>query len=216
MKSKNNMPARGGSSPEASAPLEHAFGGKLIVGLGNPGERYSNTWHNAGFIIVDQLQTSKPEEFSDFKNSKKHKALVCEGTNPIEKTILAKPDTFMNNSGQAVKSLVNFYKIAPENVWVIHDDIDLPLGKIRISKNSSAGGHKGIQSIIDELGTQEFARFRIGIQSERQGKITTEKYVLQKISKEDNICIDDVGQKALSAIEVALANGISEAMNEFN
>ena len=189
---------------------------KLIIGLGNPSKKYDETWHNVGFMTVDQIQTSKPEEFLKCKNSKKHKAEICEGTSPEEKIILAKPQTFMNLSGQAVKSLKNFYKIKPHDLWVVHDDIDLPLGKIRISQNSSAAGHKGIQSIIDEIGTQEFVRFRLGIQPTTPMKIPTEKYVLQKIKKEDKIIIDETIQTVLTVIEVGLAEGITEAMNEFN
>lgn len=189
---------------------------KLIIGLGNPGKKYDQTWHNVGFLTIDQIQVNKPEEFLKLKNSRKHKAEICEGTSPEEKIILIKPQTFMNNSGQAVKSLARFYKIKPHDLWVIHDDIDLPLGKIRISQNSSAAGHKGVQSIIEELGTQEFIRFRIGIQPTTPIKVTTEKYVLQKIDKAGKVIIDEVMGKVLAAIEVTLAQGVTEAMNEFN
>lgn len=189
---------------------------KLIVGLGNPGKKYEQTWHNVGFMVIDQIQASKPDEFLKFKNSRKHKAEVCDGLNPAEKIILAKPQTFMNNSGQTVRSLAKFYKIKHDDIWVIHDDIDLPLGKIRISQNSSAGGHKGVQSIIDELKTQEFVRFRIGVQPTTPMKIPTEKYVLQKINKDDKVIIDETIETVLGAIEVTLAEGVTEAMNEFN
>jgi len=189
---------------------------KLIVGLGNPDKKYENTWHNVGFLAIDQIESRETDEFLKCKNSKKHKAEICENSSPEEKIILAKPQTFMNNSGQAVKSLVKFYKIETRDIWVIHDDIDLPLGKIRISQNSSAAGHKGIQSIIDELGTQEFVRFRIGIQPTKPMKVPTEKYVLKKINKDDKVIINETIQAVLTAIEVSSAEGITEAMNQFN
>lgn len=189
---------------------------RLIIGLGNPEKKYEHTWHNIGFIVIDAIQKNKCDEFVKFKNSKKYKAEICEGVSPEEKIILAKPQTYMNNSGQAVKALIDFYKIKPNNIWVIHDDIDLPVGKIRISQNASAGGHKGVQSIIDTIGTQEFVRFRLGIQKEPPVKMPAENYVLQKIDENSKVAIDEMIQKTLSAIEIANLQGISEAMNEFN
>jgi len=188
---------------------------KLIVGLGNPGKKYQETWHNIGFMAVSQYQASQAGDNLEFKNNKKFKAEVCE-TGAEEKIILAKPQTFMNNSGQAIKKIVNFYKINPQDLWLIHDDIDLPLGKIRISHNSSAAGHKGIQSTIDELGTQEFVRFRIGIKPATPTKVPTEKYVLQKIAKADKVIVAEAIRMVLAAMEVSLAQGLTEAMNEFN
>jgi len=189
---------------------------RLIVGLGNPEKKYENTWHNIGFIIIDEIQKAKCDEFVKFKNSKKYKAEICEGISPEKKIILAKPQTYMNNSGQAIKSMMSFYKIETKNLWVIHDDIDLPIGKIRISQNASAGGHKGVQSIIEELGTQEFIRFRLGIQKEPPVDIPSEKYVLQKIDSNSKVALDEMIQTTLSALEIADLQGISEAMNEFN
>ncbi|OGY46802.1 MAG: aminoacyl-tRNA hydrolase [Candidatus Buchananbacteria bacterium RIFCSPHIGHO2_02_FULL_38_8] len=185
---------------------------KLIVGLGNPGKKNQDTWHNAGFLALDEFKKNK--DWPDFKISKKFKAEISEGSEIEEKIVLAKPQTFMNNSGESVKALVKFYKIEPKDIWIIHDDIDLPLGKIRVSQNSSAAGHKGVQSIIDQLGTQEFIRFRIGIQPESRGQLPTEDYVLQKIDKPDTI--KQTIENIVSAFELALMNGVSEAMNEFN
>jgi len=189
---------------------------KLLVGLGNPGKKYQATWHNVGFMVVDLLKDKEFDQSSKFKNSTKFKAEICEGEILGEKIILTKPKTFMNNSGQAVSALVNFYKIKPEDLWLIHDDIDLPLAKIRISQNSSAAGHKGVQSVIDNLGLQNFVRFRIGIRSEKPLKIPTEKYVLQKIDKPGKIVINQTIEKILTAIEVTLDQGVTEAMNQFN
>jgi len=185
---------------------------KLIIGLGNPGKKYEQTWHNVGFLAVEKIK--KDKEFPEFKDSKKFKAEICEETEIKEKIILAKPTTFMNNSGQAAKALIKFYKIEPQDLWVVHDDIDLPIGKIRISQNASAAGHKGVQSIIEELGTQGFVRFRIGIQPENPGRVPTEKYVLQKIDEADKI--NQSLNNTATAIDLALMNGVSEAMNEFN
>jgi len=189
---------------------------KLIIGLGNPGKKYESTWHNVGFIILDNLKGSRPDDYLNCKNSTKFQAEICDGEIGEEKIILAKPQTFMNKSGIAVKTLANFYKIDSSDIWIIHDDIDLPLGNLRISQNATAAGHKGVQSIIDELGTQNFVRFRIGIKQDNESKIPTEDYVLQKISAEGKVILDDIGQKIVSAFELALMEGISAAMNEFN
>ena len=189
---------------------------KLIVGLGNPGTEYQNTWHNVGFMVIDLIKNRYAAADLKFKQSKKYQAAIAEITSLNEKIILAKPQTFMNKSGQAVKALVNFYKINPADLWVIHDEVDLPLGKIRISHNASAAGHKGIQSIITELGGQEFVRFRIGIQSDPVSKLPTEKYVLQRITEGSKLTLEENLQTVLSAIEVSLTSGIAEAMNQFN
>ncbi len=187
---------------------------QIIVGLGNPGKEYAQTWHNVGWLALDEFK--KTREFSDFVNNKKFKAEIAEEKQPGEKIILVKPQTFMNNSGQSIKTIFNFYKIKPESLWIIHDDIDLPLGKIRISHDASAAGHKGVQSIIDQLGTQEFIRFRIGIKSEDKQNIPTEDYVLQKINPNDKNIVDESIQKIISAIELTILQGVTEAMNEFN
>jgi PTH1 family peptidyl-tRNA hydrolase len=147
----------------------------VIVGLGNPGKKYLNTRHNIGFEAIDQL--AKENKFPEFKLSKKFNALVSKE----KEVILAKPQAFMNNSGQSVKLLYSFYK--PKELIVIHDDIDLSLGKIRVSKNRGSAGHKGVESIIKELGTKDFTRIRIGIQPEKDVSQNVEKFVLQKFKK---------------------------------
>lgn len=151
----------------------------LIVGLGNPGKKYQNTRHNIGARMVDKL----PKR-SGF--------------------IVVKPKTFMNQSGKAVKALIKFYKIKPENLWIIHDDIDLPLGKIRISKGRGSGGHKGVQSIIDELGTKDFWRLRIGICPKEGKPKNIEKFVLQKFTKEEEKIVKEVIKKAIQEIAVRI------------
>jgi len=158
---------------------------KLIVGLGNPGKEYEKTWHNVGFQALDLLRENEGKNFFDFKLVKKYIAELSEGEIAGEKVILLKPQTFMNLSGQSVQAIASFLKIKPDDIWIIHDEFDLPLGQIRISKNSSAGGHKGVQSIIEKIGTKEFIRFRVGIKSIIPTKIAAEKFVLKKISKEN-------------------------------
>ena len=186
---------------------------KLIIGLGNPGTQYQDTWHNVGFLAIDQYLKING---ADSKSKKKFESEFFEIANPGEKLILAKPQTFMNNSGLAVAALANFYKIKPQDIWVIHDDIDLTLGKIRISHDASAGGHKGVQSIIDKLSSQKFIRFRIGIRPPTELKIATEDYVLQKINKDARVIIEEKLEEVVGAIEVGLMDGIAAAMNEFN
>lgn len=189
---------------------------KLFVGLGNPGNEYVATWHNVGFMVMDELKKSGSDEYGEFKLEKKFKAEISEGSSAEEKIVLAKPQTFMNKSGESIQALAHFYKIDPADIWIFHDDIDLPLGKIRISQNASAAGHKGVQSIIEHLGTQSFGRFRIGIAKTPPSELPTETYVLQKIDEHSKIIIEETVETVLAAIEVALSRGLSEAMNDFN
>lgn len=149
---------------------------KIIIGLGNPDNKYNNTPHNIGFEVVDKIAEEK--DFPEFKLAKKFKALTSEK----DGVILVKPETFMNLSGQSVKTIKSFYKT--ENILVIHDDIDLILGSFKISKNSGSAGHKGIDSIIKELGTKDFERIRVGVQPEKGKPKEVEKYVLKKFTKD--------------------------------
>jgi len=152
---------------------------KLIVGLGNPGHQYQNTRHNIGFLTVDHLQ--QIFKLPKFKNDKKLSAEITKNKN----LILAKPQTFMNLSGQAVSKIKNYYKIKLTNIMVIHDEIDLPIGKIRLSKNSNAAGNKGIASIIQALKSKNFLRLRIGIANQNKSRIPTDKFVLTPFTKDD-------------------------------
>ena len=165
----------------------------IVVGLGNPGKKYLNTRHNIGFEAIDQL--AKENKFPEFKLAKKFNALVSKE----KEMILAKPQTFMNNSGQPVKTLYSFYK--PKELIIIHDDIDLPLGKIRISKNRGSAGHKGVESIIKELGFKDFTRIRIGIQPEKDVVQNVEKFVLQKFKKQEKELIESTIQEAISELK---------------
>jgi len=175
---------------------------KLIMGLGNPGPEYQNTRHNIGFQIIDMI--AEDLILKSLKINKKFQAEICEGTFGEQKIILAKPQTFMNNSGLAVKKIKTFYKIKPQDIITIHDDIDLPVGKIRISQGSSSGGHKGLDSIITEIKSKNFIRIRMGIANELRTKIPTDKFVLQKFSLEDEKKLKNVFLDALNAVQMLI------------
>ncbi len=174
---------------------------KIIIALGNPGQQYANTRHNAGFIIADELQKSLG--FSDFEKNSKFDALVCEKNLGGEKILLAKPQSFMNNSGQVVKKMLDFFKIPKENLMVLHDDLDIELGAFKISLDSSAAGHNGVQSIIDNLGSQQFKRIRIGIEGSEKKKdriIPGDVFVLQDFSKEELELIKKLAKKIVGEL----------------
>ena len=172
---------------------------KLIIGLGNPGKEYKKTRHNAGFLTIDKIISNIQYPIS----SSKFNTEISNGIIDDEKIILAKPQTFMNNSGQAVRAVLDYYKIDPKDIIVIHDDLDIPLGEYKISKNKNSGGHKGVQSIIDHLGTKDFTRFRIGIMIENK-KTPTEKFVLERFSKEEMEVVNGVIEEITKNISTQL------------
>jgi PTH1 family peptidyl-tRNA hydrolase len=184
----------------------------LIVGLGNPGKKFENTRHNIGKIVVKKF--AKNFKFPKFKLEKKLLAEISKKEIEKEKIILALPITFMNLSGHSVKNLISYFKLPFFNLWVVHDDLDLPLGKIRISKNRSSAGHKGVESIIDILGTKNFVRFRIGIKTFK--KIKAADFVLQKFEKNEKKIIDKVIDLAIGALFFSIKNGLEKAMNKYN
>jgi len=196
----------------------------LIVGLGNPGIKYKRTRHNIGFRVLDEFQ--RENNFPDFKFSrlrqgyggqaKKFNTLISEGNIGRKKVILAKPQTFMNNSGQAVKNLTIHYSLPFINLIVVHDDIDLPLGKIRISKSRGSAGHKGIESIIKELRSKNFVRIRIGIRNQELRIKNIEKFVLQKFTEEEEKIIKKIIKESCSVLKIILSEGLEKAMNKFN
>lgn len=194
---------------------------KLLIGLGNPGSEYLNTRHNFGFLALNYFQDSTPG-FSAWQASENFKALLSEGQINGQKSLLVKPQTFMNNSGQAVKLIADFYKVEAIDLLVLHDDIDLPLGEIRLSQNASAGGHKGVSSIIRALGTQAFARLRLGIKPTKQTfftrffKTPSEKFVLRKFSEAEKGLVQQATQKAQKAILLIIQEGLTAAQNKFN
>jgi len=157
----------------------------LLIGLGNPGKVYEKTRHNAGFMFVDYFFEKYRDDFgfADWKLDKKLKSEISLGKKGRDKIILLKPQTFMNLSGEAVAAAKKYYKVKLEDIIVAHDDIDLVLGKYKVSENSSSAGHNGVQNIIDQLGTKNFTRLRIGIENRtNKTKIPTEKYVLGKLT----------------------------------
>ncbi len=181
----------------------------IVVGLGNPGKRYSRTRHNIGFMVVEE--TARRYEI-DFKEKEKHRI----GTGSIggEKVLLIEPLLYMNNSGLAVKDVMGRFNIPPEKLIVIHDDLDMEVGKLRIRRKGSSGGHKGIESIIQNLSSKEFARLKIGIG--RQEGVTPEDYVLSRFRKNEISLIKSTIERASDAVTCIVLDGLEKAMNKFN
>jgi PTH1 family peptidyl-tRNA hydrolase len=182
----------------------------LIVGLGNPGRKYRGNRHNIGFMAVDALAAAYKIESSKVQN----KAIVGNGRIQNQNVIIAKPQTYMNNSGDSVGPLARYYKVPPENVLVIYDELDLPFGTIRLREKGGAGGHNGMKSVINHLG-QEFPRVRLGI-GRPPGQMPVPAYVLQDFGKDDLPLLDDVLNEAVRAIETYLRDGIQLAMSRHN
>lgn len=179
---------------------------KLIIGLGNPGKEYEKTRHNVGFLALSNV--------SKWKFQKKFNAEVAEEKIGNERVIFAKPYTFMNKSGDAVGKLARFYKVKPHDIWVIHDDLDLPLGTLRIKQGGSSGGHKGLQSIIQAT-HEDCARFRIGIGKPNR-RVPAETFVLQKFTAADLKKLAVVIERIAEAIPVAIHDGLPKAMSLHN
>lgn len=183
----------------------------IIAGLGNPGGKYDNTRHNAGFRVMDILA----DRMGILVEEKKHKALCGRGVLEGQKVILLKPQTFMNLSGESIRAAADFYKVEPENVLVVYDDISLEPGQLRIRAKGSAGGHNGMKNIIAHLGTQEFTRVKVGIGEKPKGMDLAD-YVLSCFSKGEQELMDQAFKEAARAVAVILGQGIESAMNEFN
>lgn len=183
---------------------------KLIVGLGNPGPRYARNRHNVGFQCVERLAQRHGLALSKAM----FKAYIASGQIGGTKVVLARPLTFMNLSGQAVRPLLRWYHVKLTDLLVIYDDLDLSLGKIRLRPHGGSGGHKGMQSIIEALGTQAFARLRIGIGRPAYGE--PQDYVLSDFTPEEAILMQDAYDRAVAAVESFIAAGIESAMNKFN
>ncbi len=193
---------------------------KLIVGLGNPGKEYEHTRHNTGFLVLDILK--KKLGFSAFRNKLKLFAEISEGASENsggeaggEKIILAKPQTFMNNSGKAVLALMKFYKIHPQDLWIIYDDVDLIEGTFRIRKQGSAGTHNGMKSIVSALGHGNFPRFRMGVAKENMSKDIV-KFILNPLTGKAWKCFEDPLNAISEVMAFALKEGLEKAMNRYN
>ena len=183
---------------------------KLIVGLGNPGKEYEKTRHNVGFLLIDRLC----DELNVTLDKNKCKANYGIYFHKQEKIILVKPMTYMNLSGEAVKSLMKYYGLGVEDVIVVHDDLDLPLGKLRLRKSGSSAGQKGMGNIIDLLGTKDINRIRIGIANDKT--LDTKDYVLGRFSKEEKMIMDEAIDKAAEAIIYSFDHNFDEVMSKFN
>lgn len=184
---------------------------KLIVGLGNPTAQYNGTRHNVGFSVIDELA----EKYNISMDGKKHKAIYGKGVIEGQKVILAMPQTYMNLSGESVRELCDYYKVDPEDVIVIYDDINLDVGKLRIRKKGSAGGHNGMKNIIKHLGTEGFPRVRVGV-GEKPKYMDLADYVLSRFNKDE---LDDIREgctNACRAVAMILAEDVEAAMNVFN
>jgi len=171
---------------------------KIIIGLGNPEEKYFETRHNVGFAFLDKLQ--KDLNFPEFSLENKFKAAISKD----KEIILAKPQTFMNLSGDAVKAILDFYKLTPADIVVIHDDLDVRIGDYKVATDSRSAGHNGVQNIIDNLGTQEFTRIRIGVGQDQDGvlacRLDAHDFVLGKFSKEELEKIKSIEENILEEI----------------
>lgn len=183
----------------------------LIAGLGNPGRDYKLNRHNIGFMVLDSLADRLGEKFSRYEA----KALVTKERYQGQRLILAKPQTYMNESGQAVSNLVRFYKIPLENLLIVYDEVDLPFGTIRIRPNGGSAGHRGIQSIIERMGTEQFSRLRVGI-GRPPGRKQAASYVLRDFSTDELEFISPITEKVVEAVLTFVVDGVEKAMNDFN
>ena len=184
----------------------------LIVGLGNPGEQYENTRHNVGFLVADELG-----ERGSFPIQRlKFKALTNTAVIGGQGALVMKPTTYMNLSGEAVGEAARFYKIPPGRVLVISDDVDLPLGKLRIRTGGSAGGHNGLKSVIQHLGADQFPRMKVGVGGKPHPDYDMADWVLGKLQGEDKRVMDEAVKRAADAVECFLKDGPQKAMNRFN
>lgn len=184
---------------------------RMIVGLGNPGKEYEGTRHNIGFKVVDFFAERKGVNFG---KSKEH-VLSGEFNHDGEKILIIKPQTYMNLSGQAVGALARWHKVAPEQILVIYDDLDLPVGKVRIRARGSAGGHNGMKSLIAHLNTEDFARIKVGIGRPPVDKETAD-YVLSNFLPTEREAIQQAISQSAEAVQVWLDKGLIEAMNRFS
>lgn len=184
----------------------------LIVGLGNPGSRYANTRHNAGFMAVEELARRHGMRFS----TKQANAEVARGEIAGTKVILIKPQTFMNLSGQAVRGIANFYKIPSERILIIYDDIALPVGTLRIREKGSSAGHNGVKSVIQQMGTEKIARIRVGVDRPADPRHNQVDWVLGRFTKEEQPMFEESVQRATEAAESILRIGMERTMNTYN
>ena len=183
----------------------------LLIGLGNPGREYANTRHNFGFMLIDRIAVRLNARGMKVQS----KAIVMNASYEERKLILAKPQTYMNLSGQSVQGLVHFYKLPMNNVMILSDDLDIPFGTIRIRASGGPGGQRGLSSILERLGTKEVPRLRLGI-GRPPGRMDSSNYVLQNFSRSDMQAISEILDSAADAVLAFVSHGLNKAMNEFN
>jgi PTH1 family peptidyl-tRNA hydrolase len=183
----------------------------LVVGLGNPGSEYASTKHNLGYLTVDEIGKRAGIDLK----KKKFKGVYGEGALNNDKLILLKPETYMNRSGESVSSAVSFYNIPAESIIIVHDELDLPAGTIRIKAGGGSAGHKGITSVINELGSGDFVRVRIGIGKPKQ-KSGTVSHVLSKFNKSESETARESVLRAADAVLEIIQEGLRKAMNKYN
>ena len=183
----------------------------LLIGLGNPGREYANTRHNFGFMAIDRLAVRLNARGMKVQS----KAIVMDSKYEDHKLILAKPQTYMNLSGQSVQGLAHFYKIPNENLMILSDDLDLPFGTIRIRASGGPGGQRGLSSILEKLGTKDIPRMRLGI-GRPPGRMDPADYVLQNFSRDDLQSLSELLDRAADAALEFVVNGLTAAMNKFN
>lgn len=183
----------------------------IIAGLGNPTKEYDKTRHNVGFSAIDALA----DQYNIDVSEKKHKALCGRGAIGGQKVVLMKPQTFMNLSGESIRAAVDFYKVDPEDIIIIYDDISLEPGQLRIRLKGSAGGHNGIKNIIAHLGTQEFPRIKVGIGA-KPPRMDLADYVLSRFSQGEQKLMEDAFKEAADAAVMMMTDGAERAMNHFN
>lgn len=182
----------------------------IIAGLGNPGKKYENTRHNMGFLVIDRLASK-----NDIKvNKLKHRALVGDGFISGQKVLLVKPQTYMNLSGESLGEVLRYYHAEPQNLIVIYDDFDLAAGTLRIRKKGSAGSHNGMKSVIEQVGSQDFPRVRVGIGE--SGGLDWKDFVLGKVTGGQQQLFSEAASQAADSIMCILEKGIDKAMNEYN
>jgi len=183
----------------------------LLVGFGNPGREYKDTRHNIGFMFIDRVAVALNARGMKLQS----KAIVMSALYEERKVILAKPQTYMNLSGQSVQGLLHFYKLPPENLLVAHDDLDLPFGTLRIRPAGGPGGQRGMASTIEQLGTKEFPRLRLGI-GRPPGRMDPKDYVLQEFSRDDLKLLPEILDRAAEAALEFVVKGLNAAMNKYN
>ncbi|MDP2741335.1 MAG: aminoacyl-tRNA hydrolase [bacterium] len=184
----------------------------IIIGLGNPGEKFKDTRHNVGFMVLDNF--AEKNDFPEFVLQKKYSALISEKIIGNDKIILAKPQTFMNESGKTAKEILKNNKSQLNDLIIIHDDIDLPIGKIKIVKERGSAGHKGVESIIKNIGNEGLIRIRIGIGSEQKTKAMS--VVLKKFTKEKKEIINSAVSRVTESLGLFIKEGLEKTMNEYN